>query len=166
MAWATYQFGGFSTSDGKIEVGILLPVSKQQRKLGEEAVVDVADGADGLGAGVAVDTAFESMRSRHQGFPRLKVIDVVDLNSQQANLDSMADDTDDCLVEGEEVGILLLIQSDELCSHFQAAAVDGRLLPRRIGIVKKWIQAVVWGEDWRRVRDKEVGEESKQVDKI
>jgi len=45
---STYHLGCFGTSNCKLEVGILLPVSEKEWKFCEEAIVDVSSGSDGL----------------------------------------------------------------------------------------------------------------------
>ena len=49
-----YHFSRFSAGNGEFEVGIFLPVSKEQRELGEEAVVGVTRRRNGLRARVAI----------------------------------------------------------------------------------------------------------------
>ena len=64
----------FSTGDDEFLVRIALPVYEEQRKLCEEAVVDVAEGSDGLRARVAVQTSLQSLNSSHKGVPWLIVV--------------------------------------------------------------------------------------------
>lgn len=52
-----YHFCSFGTSDGELKVGIFLPVSEQEWELGQEAIVGVPDGVNGLGVRVAINTA-------------------------------------------------------------------------------------------------------------
>jgi hypothetical protein len=47
---------GFGAGNGKFEIGIFLPVSKEERVAGEEAVVGISEGSDGLWAGIASES--------------------------------------------------------------------------------------------------------------
>lgn len=42
------QFSSLSARYGKLEVCIFLPITEEQRELGEEAIVDIAHRSDGL----------------------------------------------------------------------------------------------------------------------
>jgi hypothetical protein len=64
-----YHLCSLRAGNGEFKIGIFLPVSKQQRKLRQEPVVGVSDGGDGLGVGVAIDSAFESFSAANKLFP-------------------------------------------------------------------------------------------------
>jgi hypothetical protein len=75
----TYHLGRLSAANGELQVGVFLPVAEEERELGEEAVVDVADELDGRRAGVARDAAFEVLRAGDQRLPLVEFILVLDL---------------------------------------------------------------------------------------
>lgn len=50
----TYHLRGLWASDVELLVGILLPVTKEKRKLEEKTVVCISEGGDRLGARVSV----------------------------------------------------------------------------------------------------------------
>jgi len=50
----TYHLCRLRAGNVELEVGILLPVTKKERKLEQEAVVRIAKRCQGLGAGIAV----------------------------------------------------------------------------------------------------------------
>lgn len=74
-----YHICCFRTGNGKFQVGVLLPISKQQGELGQEAVVDISYGGDSLRVGVAIDSSFEGLGATNQSFPGLEVIGVIEL---------------------------------------------------------------------------------------
>lgn len=74
-----YHVRSLGAGDGKLQVGIFLPITEQQRELGQEAVVNIAHGGDGLGVGVAVDSALERFASANQFLPGFEVIRVIEL---------------------------------------------------------------------------------------
>lgn len=69
-----YHLGSLCAANRELEVGILLPVTEEQWKLGEKAVVDVADKLDDRGTGVAGDTAFELRGASDERFPFVEII--------------------------------------------------------------------------------------------
>lgn len=71
---STHHFRRLGTCDGKLEVGILLPVAEKQREACEEAVVCVSRSCNGLGAGVAVEASFLRFCGAHQLLPVLKFL--------------------------------------------------------------------------------------------
>jgi hypothetical protein len=79
---STYHIRSFGSGDGEFQIGIFLPVSEQQRELGQEPVVDVAHCGYRLRVGVAVDASFEGLGSANEPLPGLKIIRVVELESQ------------------------------------------------------------------------------------
>jgi hypothetical protein len=72
----TYHFGGLGARNVELEVRILLPVAEEQRKLEEEAIVRVAEGRQGLGTRVAVESAFQALAGADQLLPVLEVVGV------------------------------------------------------------------------------------------
>lgn len=54
----SYHFRSLCARYGELEVGILLPVAKEQGKFAEKAVVDTPESGDGLGTRVPVNAAF------------------------------------------------------------------------------------------------------------
>ena len=71
-----YHFGRLGTGDVELEVGILLPVTEEQRELEEEPVVRVAKSRQCLWTRVAIETAFEALAGADQFLPVLKVVRV------------------------------------------------------------------------------------------
>lgn len=71
------HLGRLGAANGELEVGILLPVSEEERELGQEAVVHVAHQFDGGWAGVAGDAALEVRGASDERFPSLKVVFVL-----------------------------------------------------------------------------------------
>lgn len=70
----TNHLGRLGASNGKFQVGILLPVSKEQRELCKKAVVDAPGRRDGLRTRVSVQPAFKPFSRAHQLFPVLKLV--------------------------------------------------------------------------------------------
>lgn len=68
-----------SPTNRKLEISVLFPVAKEQRELGQEAVVDVAHEFNGRRAGVARHAALELRRARNEALPFLKVVFVLGL---------------------------------------------------------------------------------------
>lgn len=62
--------------DVELEVGILLPVTKEEGELEKESVVCVAQGGKGLGAGVSIQAALEAFASANQLLPCLEAVGV------------------------------------------------------------------------------------------
>lgn len=54
-----HHFGSLGSCYRELEVGVLFPITKEEGKFREEAIVDIAHGGNGLGAGVAIDPSFE-----------------------------------------------------------------------------------------------------------
>lgn len=54
----TNHFSSLCSGDGKFKIRIFLPVSKEQRELGKEAIIYFTGGGDGLRAGVSIEAAF------------------------------------------------------------------------------------------------------------
>ena len=69
------------TANRELQVGILLPVSEEERDLGEEAVVDVANQLDGGWARVARNAAFEVRGASNERFPPLEVVFILNLDA-------------------------------------------------------------------------------------
>lgn len=76
----TYHICCFGSRDGEFQIRIFLPVPKEQRELGEESIVHVSCGCDGLGVGIAVDASFKRLSGANQLFPGLEVIGVIGLS--------------------------------------------------------------------------------------
>ena len=79
-----YQLGSLSPRDGEFKICIFLPVTKKQRELGEETIVDVSSSRDGLGAGVAVETSLERFCGTDELFPVFKAIWFFELCGESA----------------------------------------------------------------------------------
>jgi hypothetical protein len=75
----THHLGRLGAADGKFEVGVLLPVPEEERELGEEAVVGIADQLDGRGTRVARNAALELGRAGDEGLPALELVFVLNL---------------------------------------------------------------------------------------
>ena len=75
----SYHISCLGPRDGEFHVGIFFPVSEQQGELGEETIVDIASGRDGLGVGVAVNSTFQALAGADQFLPCLEVVGVVSL---------------------------------------------------------------------------------------
>lgn len=69
-----HHLRGLRTSDGELDVRILLPVSEEQWELGQEAVVHGARGLDGGWGGVAVQTSFLRLGRADELLPRLELV--------------------------------------------------------------------------------------------
>ncbi len=69
-----HHLGRFGSGDVEFEVGVLLPVAEEERELEQEAVVGVAQGGQGLRAGVAAQAAVEGLACPDQLFPALEVV--------------------------------------------------------------------------------------------
>jgi hypothetical protein len=69
----------FGACYDELFVCVALPIHEEQRELGEEAIVDVAKGGDGLRTGVAIKAAFERFYSPDEDVPRLVVVGCCDL---------------------------------------------------------------------------------------
>lgn len=74
-----YHLCSFSASDREFKIGIFLPVSEKKREFGEEAIVRVANGGNGLGIGIAIDATLQSLCAAHEFLPGLKVVWIVQL---------------------------------------------------------------------------------------
>ena len=72
----THHVGSFGACDRKFEVGILLPIAEEERKLGKEPVVNISNGGYGLGAGVAIDAALKRFAGAHKLLPSLIAIGI------------------------------------------------------------------------------------------
>lgn len=57
-ARGTHHFSRLGPADGKLQIGIFLPVSEEEGEFGEEAVVHIADQFNCRRAGVAGNTTF------------------------------------------------------------------------------------------------------------
>jgi hypothetical protein len=78
-----YHLGRLGAANRELEVGILLPVSKEERELCKEAVVGVAHELDGRGTRVARYAALEVCCARDERFPPLEVVLVLYLRCCQ-----------------------------------------------------------------------------------
>ena len=74
-----YHVSGLSAGDRELLVGILLPVPKEQRELGEEAIINRADGCDSLGAGITIYSTLKGLRGANQLLPGFKVVGIIKL---------------------------------------------------------------------------------------
>lgn len=72
----TYHLGRLRTRDVELEVRILFPITKKERKLEKEAVVGISKGGQSLGARVTIESAFEALAGADQLLPVLEVIGV------------------------------------------------------------------------------------------
>ena len=77
----TDHLGRLGASNGKLQVGILLPVAEEERKLREEAVVHVAHELDGGRAGVARHAALEVSGASDEGLPIFEAVLVLGLHT-------------------------------------------------------------------------------------
>lgn len=66
----------FRACDVEFEVGVLLPVSEEERELGKEAIVGVSEGREGLRARAAVQAAFKRLSSVDELLPVLETIGI------------------------------------------------------------------------------------------
>lgn len=80
----TYHLRRLRTTDGELEVGILLPVAKEERKPREKSVVCVSSRCDRLWAGVAVEAAFLCLCRAHELFPVLELFGLGELSHMSA----------------------------------------------------------------------------------
>ena len=69
-----HHIRSLGTGYRELEVGVLLPVAKEERELSEETVVDASDSSDGLRARVSVDPTFQAFAGANQLFPVLEGI--------------------------------------------------------------------------------------------
>jgi hypothetical protein len=75
-----YHLCGFGAGYGKLQIGILLPVTKKEGKLCEEAIVVGANGGDSLGIRVTIDAALEGLGATDNLLPSLKVVGIIQLS--------------------------------------------------------------------------------------
>ena len=61
----THHLCSFCARDRELHVGIFLPISEEEREFGEEAIVGMACGGDGLGVRVTIDATFERFCAAH-----------------------------------------------------------------------------------------------------
>lgn len=71
----------FTPGDREFQIGIFLPVSEQQRELGEKPIIGMAHCGDCLRVGVPVDTTFECLCASNEPFPGLEIIRIIELES-------------------------------------------------------------------------------------
>jgi hypothetical protein len=71
------------TANRELQVGILLPVAEEERKLGEKAVIDVANQFNSGRARVARNAAFEVRGASNERFPPLEVVFILDLDARK-----------------------------------------------------------------------------------
>ena len=72
----THHLSRLGARTVELHIGILFPVSEQERELEEESVVGIAEGSEGLGARVAVQATLEGLAGFDEVFPVLEVIGV------------------------------------------------------------------------------------------
>lgn len=77
----SYHLCGFGSCDGKLQIGIFLPISEEERELCEEAIISVSCSGNCLWARVAIETTFESLSRAHEFLPIFKVIRVLKLSN-------------------------------------------------------------------------------------
>jgi hypothetical protein len=77
------HLSSLGAADGELQIGILLPVSEEERELGKEAVVDIANQFDSGWARVAGDAALELRGARDKRFPLLEVVFILYLDARQ-----------------------------------------------------------------------------------
>lgn len=70
----THHLCGLGAGYLKLEVGVFLPVSEEERELGEKAVVGVAGGCNSLGTGVAVQATLLRLEGCDQLLPVLELL--------------------------------------------------------------------------------------------
>lgn len=75
----SYQLCSLRTSDGELQVGIFLPITKEKGEFGKEAVVDISSGSNGLRIRVAIETTFKGFRCSYKPFPELEIIWIFNL---------------------------------------------------------------------------------------
>lgn len=68
------EFGSLSACYREFEVGVLLPITEEQREFGEESIVDIAHRGDGLRTRVSVDATFEALTSLDQFLPYFVIV--------------------------------------------------------------------------------------------
>lgn len=78
----THHLCSFCAGDRELHVGIFLPVSEEERKLGEEAIVGMACGSDGLGVRVTVDATLKRLCAAHEFLPSFEVIGIIGLKTR------------------------------------------------------------------------------------
>lgn len=83
MPSITHHFCRFGSRDVELRVGILLPVSEQEWKFGEESVVGVAKSGQRLRTGIAIEVALGILGRLDQVLPMFKVIWIGFLETQQ-----------------------------------------------------------------------------------
>jgi len=74
-----YHLRCLGSRNGEFKIGIFLPVSKEKRKLGEEAIVCISGGCDCLWAGIAIQAAFQAFSGANKLLPIFKVVRVFEL---------------------------------------------------------------------------------------
>lgn len=82
-ATITYHLGRLGSCNVELEIGVLLPVAKEQGKFEKESVVGIAQSPQGLGAGVAVQAALQTLAGAYKLLPVLEVIGIGVLQAQQ-----------------------------------------------------------------------------------
>lgn len=80
MSWrrkqGTYHLSRLGPGDVEFHISILLPVSKQERKLEEKSIVCVAESRQGLGTRVSVQTTLEGLAGLDEVLPVFEVVGV------------------------------------------------------------------------------------------
>lgn len=71
-----YHFGRLWARDVEFEVGILLPVAKQQREFEEESIVGVAECCQSLGARVPIQSTLKALAGPDQFLPVLEAVGI------------------------------------------------------------------------------------------
>lgn len=70
------HLSGLWARDVELEVGIFLPVAEEKGKLEEEAVVGIAQGSQGAGARVSVQTTLEGLAGADELLPGFEAVRV------------------------------------------------------------------------------------------
>lgn len=75
----SYKLRRLRPCNGKLEIGILLPVAVEEREFGEEAIVGISDGGDSLRGRVAIQSALLGFCDPDELFPRLEIVGICEL---------------------------------------------------------------------------------------
>lgn len=77
--YATDHLCSFGSSDGELQIRILLPVTEKKRELQKEAIIGVANSCDSLWTRVAVQPTLKGLCSTDELLPVLKVVGILHL---------------------------------------------------------------------------------------
>lgn len=75
-----YHFSSFSSSYGKFEVSIFLPIPEKKRESGQKTIVNASHIGNGFKTGTAIESAFSIFHTANKCLPCVKIIRIVFLS--------------------------------------------------------------------------------------